>query len=216
MESHWLTQLGASIDTSSHVYKWNGEKFVLFQSMPSKWGYDIGDFAIGDTSFLTLADHAQESVIYRWSGTGFEEFQTFSPEGGGRCFKAVRVGNDTYLIFTNLGHDSVVYRWTGETFVEVQRLEGKAGRSVSTFDYNDAIYLLRTNFISGPREAPITVQESVLYRWSRERFDEVETYQTFGGTQSTPFLADGKTYIAVSNSLNAEVRFRTDSIIYAT
>jgi len=39
-------------------------------------------------------------------------------------------------------------------------------------------------------------------------------FATFGGTGAAAFEADGKLFLAVSNSLTAEVRFRQDTIIY--
>jgi hypothetical protein len=41
-----------------------------------------------------------------------------------------------------------------------------------------------------------------------------EEFPTSGGTDAATFSVDGKIYLAVSNSLTPEVRFRTDSIIY--
>ena len=204
-----------SVDTSARLYKWNGNRFDLFQSLPSKWGYDIHDFTIGDTPYLGLADHAQQSILYRWDGTLFREFQSFDSDGGGRCFESIDIQGETYLAIANLLSDSTIYKFSGEKFVEVQRLAGPAGRSFSSFRRADDTYLMRTNFISGSRQSPITTQDSVLYRWSGQAFEVVETYATCGGTQSKAFHVDEKTYIAVANSLTAEARFRTDTVIYA-
>jgi len=42
----------------------------------------------------------------------------------------------------------------------------------------------------------------------------VEQFPTFGGTDLAAFEIDGRKYLAVANSLSAEVRFRADSKIY--
>ena len=39
-------------------------------------------------------------------------------------------------------------------------------------------------------------------------------FPTFGGTDASFFTVDGQRYLAVSNSLTADVRFRQDTIIY--
>jgi EPTP domain len=41
-----------------------------------------------------------------------------------------------------------------------------------------------------------------------------EEFSTAGGTDAAVFSADGKLFVAVSNSLTVDVRFRTDTIIY--
>jgi hypothetical protein len=55
---------------------------------------------------------------------------------------------------------------------------------------------------------------SQIYRWENGGFAEVGEFPTFGGTDATAFDADGKRFLAVSNSLTPDVRFRQDSIIY--
>jgi hypothetical protein len=42
----------------------------------------------------------------------------------------------------------------------------------------------------------------------------IEEFATFGGTEASAFEQDGGLFLAVSNSLTPEVRFRQDSIIY--
>mgnify|MGYP002877105216 FL=1 len=39
-------------------------------------------------------------------------------------------------------------------------------------------------------------------------------YPTSGGTEAAPFQVGRHAYVAVANSLSADIRFRTDSIIY--
>jgi hypothetical protein len=58
------------------------------------------------------------------------------------------------------------------------------------------------------------VLSSFIHAWSGERFEPVEQFQTSGGTDAAAFEVDGATYLAVSNSLDATLRFRTDTCIY--
>ena len=44
--------------------------------------------------------------------------------------------------------------------------------------------------------------------------EKVDEFDTFGATDVTAFNADGQCYVAVSNSLSRDIRFREDSIIY--
>jgi hypothetical protein len=42
----------------------------------------------------------------------------------------------------------------------------------------------------------------------------IEEFSTFGGTEATAFEENGAIFVAVSNSLTPEVRFRQDSLVY--
>jgi hypothetical protein len=42
----------------------------------------------------------------------------------------------------------------------------------------------------------------------------VEEFPTFGGTEASAFEQDGACFLAVSNSLSPDVRFRQDSVVY--
>ena len=46
------------------------------------------------------------------------------------------------------------------------------------------------------------------------RLHLLEEFPTAGGTDAATFRADGALYLAVSNSLTPDVRFRTDTVIY--
>jgi hypothetical protein len=46
------------------------------------------------------------------------------------------------------------------------------------------------------------------------RLELVEEFATFGAPDVCAFTIAGKHHIAVANSLSAEVRFRTDSVVY--
>ena len=76
------------------------------------------------------------------------------------------------------------------------------------------LYLVRVCFIEGTPAAPKTDLVSQIYRWEKEQFELVEEFATFGGTDASAFTIDDQLYLAVSNSLTPDVRFRQDSIIY--
>jgi hypothetical protein len=75
-------------------------------------------------------------------------------------------------------------------------------------------YLVRICFVEGTPAAPKTDLKSQIYRWEQGRFVGVEEFPTFGGTDAATFEADGSRYLAVSNSLTADIRFRQDTVIY--
>ena len=60
-----------------------------------------------------------------------------------------------------------------------------------------------------------TVVPKAVEKRHAKRLLLVEEFATAGGTDAAVFRADGKQFLAVSNSLTPDVRFRTDTIIYA-
>jgi hypothetical protein len=201
-------------NTCSNLYKWDGDKFELYESFLSKWGYGFHSFRIDDSHYLALADHIGESIIYIWNGNKFDYFQGFFPQGGGRSFCSFTHEKTLYLAIANLTSESTIYKWNGTEFSSLQKFKGKSGRSFSVFNYQNGLYLLRSNFISGSREAPNSMLDSLIYQWQGNGFIEVNSIVTYGATQMTPFEADGQSFIAVSNSLSKDLSFRVDSVIY--
>ena len=79
---------------------------------------------------------------------------------------------------------------------------------------NSDLYLLQINFIQGEPSAPRTNLMSRVFKWTDRKLVLVEEFSTAGGTDAAVFSVDGKLFVAVSNSLAIDVRFRTDTIIY--
>ena len=52
---------GSSHNTNSLIYKWDGTKFVLFQSIPSRGARARYPFAIGGQTYLGLANYYDSS-----------------------------------------------------------------------------------------------------------------------------------------------------------
>lgn len=199
----------------SHLYAWDGSCFEPFTELPTTWGYGFTHVPTGDAHYLALADHGGPSVLYRWNGRGFDPHQSFGDDGGGRHFATCVADGETYLAFANLVGGSALYRWDGSRFVAAHEMGGPGARHLRFLEHRGERYLFRTNFITGDRTAPVTSMDSELYRFAGGRLTRTETYPTSGGTEASPFSIDGRLRVAVSNSLSADVRFRTDTVVYA-
>ena len=61
----------------SAVYQWNGQRFVVFQKIPTKGARDFTFFAINGENYLTAVNfysgstNSIKSVIYKWSNGKF-------------------------------------------------------------------------------------------------------------------------------------------------
>jgi hypothetical protein len=69
-------------------------------------------------------------------------------------------------------------------------------------------------FILGSREEPRPQLDSMIYRWTNGTLVPVRTFQTTGGTDAAFFNDGGHHYLAISNSLNDELRFKSESRVY--
>lgn len=197
----------------SRIYEWDGSHFVDFQTLDGKWGYNWESFQIGEESFLCYADHVGDSLVMKWDGLSFVPFQTFSASAG-RCFRFFEVDGERYLAFANIQGESSLFRWDGAAFSVHQRLSGPGGREFCVVRAGGDLFLVQINFIEGEPSAPRTALTSRVYRWANGQMHIAEEFPTFGGTEATAFEEDGTLFLAVSNSLTPDVRFRQDSVIY--
>ena len=197
----------------SCIFEYKDGRFEPFQTIDGKWGYNWHFFEVGGHRFLAYADHTSPSLVYRWDGAGFVPFQTFS-EQAGRAFATFEQDGHFYLLHAAIQGDTTLYRWDGSSFVEPQVVGGPGGREFELIRTGDDLHLVRICFILGTPADPKTDLPSQIYRWENGGFVLAGEFPTFGGTDANAFAVDGARYLAVSNSLTADVRFRQDSIIY--
>jgi EPTP domain len=197
----------------SCLFEWDGAQFVDFQTLDGQWGYNWDFFEVGGKRLLAYADHVGTSKLLIWNGASFTPFQEFSPTGG-RAFHFFRADDQGWLAFANLTGESLLYRWSGDRFESHQSLGGPGTREFALTRTERGLYLVQINFIQGTPAAPKTDLTSRIYRWQDGRLTVVEEFPTSGGTDAAVFAADGRSYLAVANSLSRDVRFREDTVIY--
>jgi hypothetical protein len=208
-----LGHVEAKNPRTSRIFEWNGTKFVNFQALDGQWGYNWEPFQIDGHTYLGYADHAGESLVFKWDGSGFVPFQSFAPNAG-RCFRFFTIEGTHHVAFANIQGDSTLFRWDGKQFQAHQKLSGPSGREFCIVRTEAHFYLVQVNFIEGEPSAPKPDLQSRIYRWEGDQLVLVEKFATAGGTDAAVFHADGKLFLAVSNSLTPDVRFRTDTIVY--
>lgn len=198
----------------SCLFEWDGERFVPFQDVASAWGYNWSFMDMGGRRLLGYADHAVPSSLLAWNGTSFEPFQQLDGKSG-RAFKRFEAQGESWLAFANLLGESHLYRWAGERFVLHQTLSGPGGREFEWLaDGAGSGSLVQVNFIHGSREVPRPALRSFVFGWTGSRFEVAAEFDTSGGTDAAAFQVGGVTHLAVANSLDAALRFRTDTRIY--
>jgi hypothetical protein len=197
----------------SCIFEWNGNQFVDFQTLDGGWGYNWAYFELDGQHFLAYADHTSPSGLMLWNGESFAPFQEFAKQGG-RAFKFFHADGQAWLAFANLTGESLLYRWHAGGFVPHQSLGGPGAREFALAQTKQALFLVKINFIHGTPAAPKTDLTSCIYQWKQGQLAVVEEFPTSGGTDAAVFTADGQLYLAVSNSLSRDIRFREDTVIY--
>jgi hypothetical protein len=197
----------------SAILEWKADAWQEIQILGGRWGYNWQYFEVGAHRFLAYADHVGPSLVYRWDGTSFIPYQSFA-EKSGRAFRHFVHEGEDWLAFAAIDGASTLYRWNGELFIEHQPLGGAGGREYELIESEHGLFLVRVCFIEGSPQAPKTDLISQIFKWQDGKFELVEEFPTFGATDASFFRADGKDYLAVSNSLTPDVRFRQDMVIY--
>jgi hypothetical protein len=203
----------ATHPSQSCIFEWDGSRFLPFQNVPSQWGYNWVYFAVGGQLLLGYADHIEPSRLLRWNGSAFEDFQYLDGRSG-RALCFFEAAGDCWLAFAKLHEQSLIYRWFDNRFVCHEPLSGPGGREFEWFEAGGTGYLVQINFLHGSREAPQTALQSAVFEFRNGKPVTVETFPTFGGTDAAAFQVGDCMYLAVANSLTADVRFRADSHIY--
>jgi len=208
-----LPHLCASNPRASRIFEWDGSRFVPFTSLEGLWGYNWESFELDGRHFLGYADHAGPSTLYAWHEGSFTPTQKFS-DNGGRSMRYFEAQGSKLLAFANIQGESRLYRWDGATFQPCQVLSGPGGREFRVIRAGERVFLVQVNFIEGAPSAPRTDLRSRIYTWNGEQMELMEEFPTFGGTDAAAFVLNGAWWLAISNSLSREVRFRTDSVLY--
>ncbi|KAI9740509.1 MAG: hypothetical protein M1834_005089 [Cirrosporium novae-zelandiae] len=208
------------LDVDSTIFEWKEGGFYPFQQIPRYAAKQCRHFEIQQRHFLALAQgvviegvtrkNPAKSTIFEWDGSSFVSFQTVT----GRAFCFFEANNDAYLAFANLMDRTLLYRWSGECFNVHQTLSGPGGREFAIFYQDTDLYMIQVNFLTGSGRDPNPTQESVIYRFQGDKLVMVDTFTTSGATDAKVLDLNGRTLVAVSESMTAEVHFKTDSHIF--
>jgi hypothetical protein len=76
------------------------------------------------------------------------------------------------------------------------------------------LYLINLNFIQGTPASPQVLKQSQLYRWAADGFELRDTFATSAATDVAGFQSGGSQYVVVANSLDSDLKFRTDTVVY--
>ena len=113
---------GSKFNTNSPIYKWDGEKFTLFQEIPTQGATEMHSFEMNGEMFFAVANYygdsggySVRSVVYKASGAQFTLYQDLQTVGTRGVHAIVHKGIK-YLVFANYYNskhnmDSFVYKF---------------------------------------------------------------------------------------------------------
>jgi hypothetical protein len=200
---------------NSVIFEWDGTRFAPFQEIASRWAYNWHAFAVDGMSFLAHADHLGPSRLYRWDDGRFVPHQDL-PVRAGRAFADFVRDGHHHLLVAGLEDPPEVLRWSGERFEPYQSLTGLGARELRVVELDGRLHVIRVDFVIGTPHDPRVCRQSRVYEWRDGGLAQVLTFPTCGATDvevlaTTP----GRVEFAVSNGLSPDLRFATDSTVFA-
>ena len=203
----------------SMIFEWRDGRFEEFQTIPSTWAYNWLAFAVDGAAFLAHADHLGPSRLYAWDGARYVAHQDLLARCG-RAFahwsEGAQEGAQHYLLVAGLEEPPVLWVWDGTRFREAQTLAGLGARELRVLHQADRTYVVRVNFIEGTPADPRPVLTSQVYEFSDGELAIVAEFPTSGGTDvGVVDTGADETQFIVTNSLSPDVRFATDTVVYA-
>ena len=210
-------------NTESYIYKLDDStgKFVLYQTIDTKGGFDMEYFTIADKHYLAVANLRDKttfrlnSVIYQWNGTHFIAVQNI-PTHGATSFNFFKILSDLFLVVTNnyddttYSVDSVIYKWDENQFNRFQEIRTEDALASTTFKIKTETFLVFAN----RRSDKLSYSgQSFVYKWSGDSFVKLQSLQTYGAHDVKSFSDNGETFLAFANRRTGN-SFNIDSFIY--
>ncbi|MCW2757505.1 MAG: hypothetical protein JWO46_1251 [Nocardioidaceae bacterium] len=204
---------GLAGNRASQVLEWNGEAFVSFQEITSRWAYNWHPFVLDGTTYVAHAEHLGPSLLYRWDGSSLVAHQQLLASGG-RAFETLEHDGSQYLLAAAITSPPVLMRWDGERYSVTQELAGTGGRELKRVELGGRTFVVRVNFITGTPADPEPCLLSQVYEWRAGVLELVAEFPTVGGTDVELLDAGAVAHLAVSHSLTSGLRFAGETVVY--
>ncbi|XP_022796606.1 thrombospondin-type laminin G domain and EAR repeat-containing protein-like [Stylophora pistillata] len=202
--------------------EWNGQRFLVFQKLPTKGASHFKFFTLNDEKYLAVANYYDgstysiKSVIYKWNGGKFNKFQEIATEGAFGC-TAFQINNVTFIAFANYHNSqqkysvqSTVFKWSGGHFVKLQSLQSYGAFDVKSVTINGHTFLAFSCHYSGSSHNT----DSFIYKWDRSKFVLFQSIPTRGAFAWHPFVISGHTFLGVANYYDSSQKHNTQSTVY--
>ena len=210
----------ASFHQDSKVYQWTGSQFSEVQSIPTTGAFDLEYFEIYDAitrstdRFLAVANYRDsvatnsvnfliDSIIYKWNGSQFSEFQSI-PTSGAKDWESFEISGTPYLAVANFrvggqwNQGSRIYQWNGSQFIEFQSIPTAGAYDWESFEIDGVMYLAVANHYTNTSFNT----NSKIYKWNGSQFDEFQSIPTNGARDWEFFERNDRKFLAFANYSN--------------
>lgn len=211
--------------TNSHIYKWNGNKFVLFQSIATYGAKDITYFKIKNDHFLCIANSNNgftmmiDSEIMKFVSGKFHSFKKISTAGASAC-EAFSIDGKYFIMFGNSFYNvlrpsspSNIYRWENNGFVFVQSIDTYAVQDVHYLKVKGQHFLVCANHYNSNFGYQFEIN-SFIFKWNGAQFVLFQNIKTYGATSVTSFQISGETYLAFANQRRTQMNYKIHTAVY--
>lgn len=193
---------------NSKIYRWDGIRFIEYQSILTTGGADMEVFNIAGNTYLAIANTWDGytgnvlSRLYKWNGSLFAEYQSFATSMAAD-WEFFTIGEEYYLALANNGInnvtydvDSKIFKWNGNYFVPFQSIPTRGARDWKYFSISGQSYLIVANHETYGLGWNL---DSKVYKWNGGSFVEILSIPTNGAVDWESFVIDSQTYLAVAN-----------------
>ena len=180
-------------------------------------------FKTGDQHYLAVANHYDgisyrlNSVIYQWSLSQeqfvvFQSIETF----GAHSFDFFEIANEQFLAISNFRDDSshsinsFIYKWNRNEFEKIQDIATHGASNSETFTISNETFIAFANHVNIQKQNSV---QSVVFKWSGQRFVKLQSFQTYGARDVKSFSDNGSTFLVFANSRHG-VQHNINSSIY--
>lgn len=180
-----------SID--SKIYKYHGNTFQEFQSIPTNGAWHWRFFMIGGEAYLVVAhyhdgtSHSTDSKIFKYNGNTFQDFQNI-PTNGAKGWEFFEINNEAYLVVANFNEDSKIYKYDGAQFQYFQTISTNGASGWDFFVINSDAYLVVAN-VNG---------DSKIYKYNGNGFINFQTISPNGAVGWKSFEINNVVYLVVA------------------
>jgi hypothetical protein len=210
--------IDGTLSMESPIFRFNGSRFVFFQSVRTQaaWAWEF--FTIGHESYLAVANHQEtntdpttNSSLFRFNGTRFVPFQAILTQGA-RDWEFFTIDGQSYLAVANFFNstsysvNSQIFRWSGSSFVPFQSILTHGAHDWDFFSVNNgqSYYLAVANSVQATSVGVDNFSiNSQIFRWSGSSFVSFQSVATQGAAHWEFFSVGGHSYLAVANERNA-------------
>ena len=168
-------------NVESIILRWNGEEFVLWQTIKTSAATCIEMFEINVVLFLAVASHRtshswhSESVIFRWNGTLFEVFQAIHTTAAVKIHHFYDNIGFLYLAIANYFDEitdyqahSMIYQYDGKRFQKFQGILTTGSYDLQPFMYKGEPYLASAFRFDGRNSTLHSRNSKISNCWDRE------------------------------------------------